>query len=155
MALSLNTLKSDTGTSKKRKRVGRGNASGKGTYSGKGLKGQKSRSGVSGLKRLGMKQTLLRTPKSRGFKSLKPKAQVINVFQLNKFFKDGDTVNAKSLYKNGLIVDISKEVKILGNGNLEIKNLQFQNITLSETAKEKIEKSGGKVITLEKKNSKK
>jgi len=155
MALSLNTIKSDTGATKNRKRVGRGNASGTGTYSGKGLKGQKARSGVSGLKRLGMKQTLLRTPKARGFKSLKPKAQVINVFQLNKFYKDSDVINAKTLYKNGLISDIKGSVKILGNGSLEVKNLEFQNITLSESAKEKIEKLGGKLTILEKKSSKK
>lgn len=155
MALSLNTIKTDIGATKKRKRVGRGNASGTGTYSGKGLKGQKSRSGVSGLKRLGMKQTLLRTPKARGFKSLKPKAQVINVFQLNKFYKDSEVVNAKTLYKNGLISDIKGSVKILGNGSLEVKNLEFQNITLSDSAKEKIEKLGGKLVILEKKSSKK
>ena len=45
--LSLNTIKKTKGSSKKIKRVGRGNASGHGTYSTRGLKGQKSRSGVS------------------------------------------------------------------------------------------------------------
>jgi large subunit ribosomal protein L15 len=54
--LTLNSIKKAKGSAKGRKRVGRGNASGHGTYSTRGLKGQKSRSGVSGLKRLGMKQ---------------------------------------------------------------------------------------------------
>jgi len=150
MALSLNTIKAETGSTKKRRRVGRGNASGTGTYSGKGQKGQKSRSGVSGLKRLGMKQTLLRTPKSRGFKSIKPKAQVLNISELNKFYKDSQLVNAKTLLKHGLIDDYKKEVKILGNGELKIKNLEFFNIGLSKTAREKAEKAGAK-IKIEKK----
>jgi large subunit ribosomal protein L15 len=66
MPLSIHTIKPAKGATKKRKRIGRGNAAGKGTYAGKGLKGQNSRSGVSNLKRLGMKQVLLRTPKKRG-----------------------------------------------------------------------------------------
>ncbi len=152
MALSLNTIKAETGSTKKRRRVGRGNASGTGTYSGKGQKGQKSRSGVSGLKRLGMKQTLLRTPKARGFKSLKPKAQVVNVSQLNKYYKDGELVNAKTLLKHSLITDYKREVKVLAKGELKIKNLEFHNISLSETAREKVEKLGAKITIVKKVN---
>ncbi|PLX20603.1 50S ribosomal protein L15 [Candidatus Parcubacteria bacterium] len=155
MALSLNTIKSDTGATKKRKRLGRGNSSGDGNYSGKGMKGQKARSGVSGLKRLGMKQTLLRTPKVRGFKSLKPKAQVVNVTDLNKYFSEGQLVNAKSLCKVGLVSDQKGKIKILAIGDLKVKKLQFQNISLSDTARAKIEKAGGKVLPLEEKSSKK
>jgi len=153
MALSLNTIKAESGSTKKRKRVGRGNASGTGTYSGKGQKGQKSRSGVSGLKKLGMKQTLLRTPKVKGFKSIKPKAQVINVFDINKFYKESQVVNAKTLVKNGLVSDQKREIKLLAKGELKVKNLQFQNIKVSDTAREKIEKLGGKFTIVEKKNS--
>ena len=90
--LSLHTIKSAKGATKKRKRVGRGNASGQGTYSGRGIKGQKSRSGVSGLKRLGMRQILRRIPKQRGFKSLKPDNQVVNLADINKHFKKGDLI---------------------------------------------------------------
>ena len=146
MALSLDTIKPKSSSKKRRKRVGRGNASGKGTYSGKGLKGQKSRSGVSGLKRLGMKQTLLRTPKMRGFKSLKPKAQVVNLTQINLHFSEKETVNAKSLKKFALIDSIKGRIKVLGNGGLKIKNLQFQGLLVSKTALEKIEKADGKII---------
>ncbi len=153
MALSLNTIKAESGSTKKRRRIGRGNASGTGTYSGKGQKGQKSRSGVSGLKKLGMRQTLLRTPKLRGFKSMKPKAQVINISELNKFFKDSQLVNAKTLVKNGLVVDYKREIKILGNGELKIKKLKFQNIKLSESARAKAEKAGAEITIEKKKNS--
>jgi large subunit ribosomal protein L15 len=93
MALSLSNLKKSKLAFKKRKRVGRGNASGHGTYSTRGLKGQKSRSGVSGLKRLGMKKQLLAVPKRRGFVSRHPKAQPVSLLALTKAFKDGALIN--------------------------------------------------------------
>jgi large subunit ribosomal protein L15 len=89
MAISLSNVKKSSGSKRKGKRVGRGNSSGKGTYSARGLKGQKSRAGVSRakLKRLGMKKNLLKIPKVRGFKSLQGKNQVVSVEKINKNFK--------------------------------------------------------------------
>lgn len=144
MPLAINTIKNNT-AQKKRKRVGRGNASGQGTYSGKGQKGQKSRAGVSNLKRLGMKQVLLRTPKKRGFKSGKPKAIIVNLEELNKFFKEGNIVDPKSLQSKGLIDKLDKEVKILARGELTVKKLIFSGLSLSQAAREKIDKLGGKI----------
>ena len=138
MSLSLHTIKPAKGSTKKRKRVGRGNASGHGTYSTRGLKGQKSRSGVSNLKRLGMKMTLMRTPKKRGFKSLKPKDQVLNLTDINENFKDGDTINPKILLKKGLVDTIKIGVKILGNGDLRLKGLKFEGVKMSESVKKAI-----------------
>lgn len=138
MSLSLHTIKPAKGATKKRKRVGRGNASGHGTYSTRGLKGQKSRSGVSNLKRLGMKMTLMRTPKKRGFKSLKAKNQVVNLEDINKNFKDGEVINPKTLFKKGLINAIETGVKILGKGNLQIKGLKFEDVKMSESVKKAI-----------------
>jgi len=146
MSLSLSTIKPAKNSKKKRKRVGRGNASGHGTYSTKGLKGQKSRSGVSNLKRLGMKMTLMRTPKKRGFKSLKPKNQVINLSLINKHFKDGDTVNPKLLLRKELVDTIMVPIKILGVGDLKISNLKFENVLFSNSAKKQVEKTKGKII---------
>ena len=101
--LSLHTIKPNKGETKKRKRVGRGNASGHGTYSGRGQKGQRSRSGgKSGLKRKGMKQILLQTPKLRGFKSDKPKNQVINLVDINKNFKEKTKENYPFYKKQNL-----------------------------------------------------
>jgi len=140
MTLSLHTIKPAKGSTKNRKRVGRGNASGHGTYATRGLKGQKSRSGVSGLKRLGLKMTLARLPKKRGFRSLKPKFQVVNLFLINDNFKDGDEISVKSLFKKGLIQDIKSSVKILGNGELKLKNLKFKGVKFSKKADDKIEK---------------
>lgn len=139
MTLSLHTIKPAKGSTKKKKRIGRGNASGHGTYSGRGLKGQKSRSGgKNGLKRLGMKTILLNIPKKRGFKSQKPKNQVVNLADINKCFKDGDVVDCHSLLKAGLIGTIKLPVKILGNGELKLKNLKFVNVKMSKNASKQI-----------------
>ena len=145
--LSLHTIKPNKGATKKRKRVGRGDSSGHGTYSGRGQKGQKSRSGgKKGLKRFGMKQILLKTPKLRGFRSLYPKVQVVNINEINGHFSDGAQITPQSLFKAGLIDIVKLPVKILGKGKLEIKNLEFRDVKLSKSAGEQIEKMGGKVI---------
>ena len=128
--LSLNTLKKSKGTLQKNKRVGRGNASGHGTYSTRGVKGQKARSGVSGLKRLGMKKQLLQTPKSRGFKSLKAKNQVVSVSAINRHFKDGEVVSAATLFAKELISSVNKPVKILGKEKLAVA-VKFDKIKMS------------------------
>jgi len=112
--LSLNTIKKSSGTRQKNKRVGRGNASGHGTYSTRGQKGQKSRSGVTGLKRLGMKKQLLQIPKSRGFRSLQPKNQVVSVSAINSNFKNDETVSPETLLAKKMINSSTLPVKILG-----------------------------------------
>jgi len=146
--LSLHTIKPNKGATKKKKRVGRGNASGHGTYSGRGLKGQKSRSGgKNSLKRKGMKPILLQTPKLRGFKSDKPKNQVVNIISINQNFKDGDVVNVKTLLKKGLIDNLKNPVKILGNGDLQRQSLKFVGVRVSDSAKSQIEKAKGSVTT--------
>ena len=142
MVLEAHQLKPAKGATKKRKRVGRGNSSGHGTYSTRGMKGQKSRSGVSGLKRLGMRQVLLRTPKLRGFKSLQPKDQVVNFTLLNKYFHDGDIVSPQTLLAKKLIKTAKQNVKILGNGELKLKKLQFKDVKISNSASEKIKNNG-------------
>ena len=138
MSLSLHTIGPNKGATKKRKRVGRGNSSGHGTYSGRGQKGQKSRSGVSGLKRLGMKKQLLQIPKVRGFKSKKPKNQVVSLIQIDNNFKDGATITPKSLLAKKLIGTIKLPVKILGGG-LKIKDVKFKGVKVSESVKKQVE----------------
>ncbi|MFA5023626.1 MAG: 50S ribosomal protein L15 [Patescibacteria group bacterium] len=135
--LSLNTITKTKGASKKNKRVGRGNASGHGTYSTRGLKGQKSRSGVSGLKRLGLKKQLLKIPKVRGFKSLNPKNQVVSVKAINNNFKDNETVNSEALFAKKLISSRTQAVKILGKEKLTVK-VKFENIKMSASLREQV-----------------
>ncbi|MFA6995266.1 MAG: 50S ribosomal protein L15 [Patescibacteria group bacterium] len=135
--LSLNTIKKTKGSAKKNKRVGRGNASGHGTYSTRGQKGQKSRSGVSGLKRLGMKKQLLQIPKSRGFRSLQPKNQVVSIKAINKNFKDNEIVNPLVLFEKKLISSSSLPVKILGKEKLTVK-VKFEKIKMSASLSEQL-----------------
>ena len=134
--LSIHTLKS--GNKTKRKRVGRGNASGHGTYSGKGLKGQKSRSGVSGLKLRGLKAMALKLPKNRGFISKKAKNHIVDIVAIGKHFKDGETVNPEVLLGKGLIKDANKPVKVLGNSKIAVKNIIFENVLISQSVKNNI-----------------
>ncbi|MEK7067502.1 MAG: 50S ribosomal protein L15 [Patescibacteria group bacterium] len=142
----LHTIKPAAGAKKKRKRVGRGDSSGHGTYSGRGQKGQKSRSGGrKGLKRKGMKQILLKTPKMRGFRSFYDKNQIVKISDINARFKDGNEVTLRSLLKLGLIDEIKAPVKILGAGELKIKNLEFSGVKFSKGAEEQIKKMGGKI----------
>ena len=145
MTLSLDKLAHNKGVQKNRTRRGRGNGSGLGTYSGRGLKGQKARSGVSGLKRLGMKKMILSVPKKRGFKSRHPQAQVINLAAINDNFKAGETVSPKTLKAVGLLAKMNTPVKILGTGELKISNLIFTKVKLSKIATEKIVKSKGEI----------
>lgn len=135
--LSLNNIKRSVGATHKKKRVGRGNASGHGTYSTRGLKGQKSRSGVSGLKRLGMRKQLLQIPKLRGFRSLQAKNQIVSVATINKHFKDGDTVNPTTLFAKELIKNASGPVKILGKEKLTVKP-KFEKLGMSASVRSQI-----------------
>jgi large subunit ribosomal protein L15 len=143
MPLSLHTIQPAKGAVKKRKRVGRGNSSGHGTYSTRGLKGQKSRSGASGLTRLGLKQMLRATPKVRGFKSLKPKNQVVNLSILSSAFKEGEIVSRKSLFKKGLIDNSKVTAKVLSTGKLTVKKLVMEDILMSKVAMDKIKAMEG------------
>lgn len=138
MSLALNIIKKSKGASQKKKRVGRGNASGHGTYSTRGLKGQKSRSGVSGLKRLGMRKQLLQIPKNRGFRSLQPKNQVISIKTINENYKDNEIVSPATLLEKDLIKSADLPVKILGKESLTVKGLKFEKVKMSGSVKETI-----------------
>jgi len=145
MSLGLHNLKPARGSQKKRKRVGRGNASGHGTYSGRGLKGQKSRSGGrKGLKLRGFRKRVLQTPKLGGFKSRQPKMEVINLGDLDKKFSAGDIVDPRKLIETGLIRETKNGVKVLGDGELT-KKLTVKADCFSKTAKDGIIDSGGSV----------
>ncbi|MFA5871451.1 MAG: 50S ribosomal protein L15 [Parcubacteria group bacterium] len=129
---------------KSRKRIGRGGK--KGTYSGRGVKGQKSRSGVS-INPIfeGGRSTLIEhLPKLRGFKSHYPKNQVVTLEKLDKYFSASDVVNPQTLCDKKLISKIRIGVKILATGEIK-KNLTIEKCLVSKSAKEKIEKAGGAV----------
>lgn len=129
---------------KRKRRVGRGGK--KGTYSGRGMKGQKSRSGanVNPIFEGGRSTLIEHLPKIRGFKSHRPKNQVVDLQQLEKHFTDGDIVNPQSLLAKKLIDNIKTPVKILGDGEIK-KKFAIEKCLVSKSAKEKIEAKGGKV----------
>ncbi|HRH32259.1 MAG TPA: 50S ribosomal protein L15 [bacterium] len=131
------------GATKDKKRVGRGLGS-KGTTAGRGQKGQTSRSGVGGLKRLGMRHTLLATPKVRGFNSLEKKVQIVNVGDLSKRFIANEVVTPRTLAKKGMVKDGGAKVKVLSEGDLTVA-VTVKNCLVSAGAAEKIAKAGGKV----------
>ena len=142
--MKLNELSPAYGSTKSRKRVGRG-----GKYSktaGKGEKGQNARSG--GGVRLGFEggQTPLyrRLPK-RGFNNAEFRTAyaTINLSDLNKFFNDGDVVTPELLKERGIIKKQLCGVKVLGNGELE-KKLTVKASRFSSSAVTKIESAGGK-----------
>ncbi|MDD4900486.1 MAG: 50S ribosomal protein L15, partial [Patescibacteria group bacterium] len=132
MSLSLHTIKPATGATRRRKTVGRGNSSGHGTFSTRGTKGQRSRTGGRNkLKRLGFKKIMLQTPKNRGFRSDKPKNQAVNLKAINQLFADGAKINAASLYKADLVGNLKEPIKILGDGEWKLKNLEFTGVKIS------------------------
>lgn len=143
--LTLQSLKPKKGSRTTKKRVGRGLGS-KGSYSGRGVKGQRARSGGrAGLKLKGIREIMLSTPKNRGFRSPKTKPLVVNIKDLAKHFSNNAKVNPKLLQQKGLVSEISSGVKVLGTGDIGIA-LIVEGCLISEAAKQKIEKAGGKII---------
>jgi len=150
--MHLNTLKSLT-KKKSKKRLGRGIGSGKGKTSGRGHKGQKSRSGVAIKSFEGGQMPLYRRLPKRGFKSLnkrfKNKIAIINLSKIQenvnkKKISSNSKVNLSILQKSNLINKKYNKLKILGSGDIKNK-FDVEVNYISDSAKQKIEKSGGKV----------
>lgn len=145
MAIQIHNLATGKINRKTKKRVGRGNASGRGTYSTRGMKGQRSRSGgKKGLKIKGFKKNLLNLPKFKGMKKNKPAQQVVSLKELNEKFANGEVVEPKTLLEKNLIVEEKRPVKILNNGDISVK-IKVQDCLVSAGAKQAIEKAGGQV----------
>ncbi len=142
--MKLYELSPAAGSVKDVKRVGRGHGSGNGKTAGKGHKGQNARSG-GGVRpgfEGGQMPMTRRIPK-RGFNNIfAAKYSTVNVSDLDKFV-DGTVVDAELLKASGLVKKTNNGVKILGNGELT-KNLTVRAAAFSASAKEKIEKAGGK-----------
>ena len=142
---------------KARKRIGRGQGSGKGRYSGRGLKGQKSRAGShkmragfeGGQMPLAMRLGKLRVSTSKDAMPVGPfrtETQPVNVRDLERF-DAGTDVTPELMLAQGLVSSARIDVKVLGDGELT-KNLTVTAHRFSASAREKIEKAGGKVVCL-------
>ncbi len=145
--MNLSNLKYAKGSRKKQKRIGRGEGSGHGGTSTKGNKGLKSRSGVH-MKAWfeGGQMPLQRRLPKYGFTNIfRNPYQIVNLSSLAQF--DAAKVDVQSLHAAGLISKKSQPVKILGNGEIS-KALQIEVHAISASAKEKVEKAGGKVTVL-------
>ena len=141
---TLNSLKSNKGSRKKKLRKGRGIAAGQGASCGFGMRGQKSRSGRPTRPGFegGQMPLYRRVPKLKHFQIINQKSfSIINLSKLNDF-KENDTVNVDSLVKRGLLFKPKYPLKILGNGELKVK-LKVQAHAFTKSAKEKIESLGG------------
>jgi len=139
---------------KPKKRLGRGIGSGKGKTSGRGHKGQKSRSGVAIKSFEGGQMPLYRRLPKRGFKSLanKKNIAVINLSRIEYIAKKNSIIlkskiNLENLQKSKFLNKKYEKLKLLGVGEITQKfdvELNF----ISKSAKEKIEKLGGKVTLI-------
>tara|TARA_B110000014_G_C19762161_1_gene396856 strand:- start:67 stop:519 length:453 start_codon:yes stop_codon:yes gene_type:complete len=149
--MKLNSLYSKN--SKNKKRVGRGIGSGKGKTSGRGHKGQKSRSGVAIKSFEGGQMPLYRRLPKRGFKKIKStKIALINLSRIQEIINKkkillSAKINLLNLQKSKLINSKYKKLKLLGTGELKEK-FDIEVNFISKAAKDKIEKSGGKVTLI-------
>tara|TARA_Y100000590_G_scaffold84442_1_gene94341 strand:+ start:556 stop:1008 length:453 start_codon:yes stop_codon:yes gene_type:complete len=149
--MKLNSLSSKA--LKGKKRLGRGIGSSKGKTSGRGHKGQKSRSGVAIKSFEGGQMPLYRRLPKRGFNSFKKKdIAEINISKIEENIKKkkiltNTKINLLNLQKSKLINNKYKKIKLLGNGDVKEK-FDIEVNFISKSAKEKIEKSGGKVTLI-------
>ena len=131
-------------------RVGRGIGSGKGKTSGRGVKGQKSRSGVSIKSFEGGQMPLYRRLPKRGFNPItKTNVAILNLDKIQSYIdkksiKISETLNSDLLKKLKLINKNSVKLKILGSGNIKDK-INIEADLASKSAIEKLEKVGGSI----------
>ena len=143
MAISLNSLKPPTGSTHKKKRVGRGPGSGLGKTAGRGEKGQKSRSGYS--RKIGFEggqMPLHRRVPKRGFHNpFRVEYAVVNLDTLAERFEEGMTITPELLRERGL-APTTGLIKVLARGDIS-KRLTVQAHKFSGKAAEKIAAAGG------------
>ena len=145
--MRLDSLMPDKGSVKSRKRRGRGHGSGLGKSSGRGNKGAGQRSGFK--KRAwfeGGQMPLSRRLPKRGFtNNFRKEFQIINIDKLEKI--EEEVIDANLLFQRGIVRSSLKPIKILGSGNLT-RSINVIATSFSKSAKEKIEKAGGKAQIL-------
>ena len=144
------SLNNRTKINKKKIRVGRGIGSGKGKTSGRGVKGQKSRSGVSIKSFEGGQMPLYRRLPKRGFNPIKKKdIAILNLDKIQSFIdkkslKTSEILNSNLLKKLKLINKNSSKLKILGSGEIKDK-INIEADLASKSAVNKLEKIGGSI----------
>lgn len=149
--MKLNDLRPAEGSHKRKKRVGRGMASGHGKTSGRGIKGQGARSGGGKGPYFegGQLPLVRRLPFRRGFTNIfRIEYKPVNVEFLQEKFGEGyQEVTPETLVEAGVIKHVNQAVAILGNGDIT-SALTVKAHRFSKNAKEKIEAAGGQVEVL-------
>ena len=133
------------GTRRKRKRLGRGDASGHGSYSGRGMKGAKSRSGPGPRPGYegGQMPLIKGLPMRRGFTNIfKKQFSLVKLESLNRLPQNSE-VTPELMVQAGLIKNLRHPVKVLGNGDLQVPLTVYAQ-RFTHSAREKIEASGGR-----------
>ena len=147
--MKINELISTPTSNKKRKRRGRGAGSGLGKTAGRGVKGQKSRSGVSINGFEGGQMPLYRRLPKRGFKNIfSKKIQNINFNTISKILKnhkiDPLSIKENELFEKKIFSKTKGDLKLLNVGDISDK-INIEISYASKTAIEKIEKAGGTI----------
>ena len=155
--MKLNSLNLKIVKAKKaKKRLGRGIGSTKGKTCGRGHKGQKSRSGVAIKSFEGGQMPLYRRLPKRGFKNfnnqVKESVAIINLSKIQEILEKNkilpnSKLNLSTLQKSQLINKKYSKLKLLGSGDIK-KKFDIETNFISNSAKEKIEKLGGKVTLI-------
>lgn len=146
--MRLNTLSPVAGSTKKKKRIGRGPGSGRGGTAGKGHKGQKSRSGASipAWFEGGQMPLQRRVPKFGFVNIFKQSVHVVNIESLQKL-KGKKKVEITDLRKSGLVKNENLQVKLLAKGEIDFP-IEISIHAASKSAIEKITQAGGAVHLL-------
>lgn len=142
--MKLGDLKPAAGSTKRRKRIGRGNASGWGRNAGRGEKGYGSRSGSksAGLFEGGQMPLHRRLPK-RGFTNhFRKEYEILNLRDLGRV--EAEVIDATALLEAGLINKVDSLIKVLGDGEID-RAVEITANAFSKSAEEKITAAGGKV----------
>ena len=149
--MELNTLTDNKGSTRNRRRVGRGVGSGIGKTSGSGHKGQKARSGVAIKGFEGGQMPIHRRLPKRGFVNIFRKNFIeVNIGEIQKAIDDGkidpsNPVDINALRSAGLVGKPKDGVRLLGNGNISSK-IEVHVIGASKPAILAVEKKGGSVV---------
>ena len=149
--MELNTLTDNRGSTRNRRRVGRGVGSGIGKTSGSGHKGQKARSGVAIKGFEGGQMPIHRRLPKRGFVNIFRKKYIeVNIGEIQKAIDDGkidpsNPVDVNALKSAGLVGKPKDGIRLLGNGNISSK-IEVHVIGASKPAILAVEKKGGSVV---------
>src|ERR1700675_4662627 len=145
--MNLSDLKPPAGQTRLRKRIGRGMGSGMGKTSTRGSKGQRAGTGFSQKRGFeGGQMALHRRLPKRGFTNIfKKQFAIVNLGRLEKL--EGDTFNADTLMKLGVIKKIHGGLKVLGTGQLT-RTITVEAHHFSTSALDKIQKAGGTAQTI-------